>query len=522
MVVHFLDKKISKNSDKGEGLGKNQEIVVVNRVIVLLVIAVIVSNCRPVQKPNDGSTKTNFAEMTLADQLKYLDSVLVQQIERLKKYRLNREADMNFRLGLQTNLTVSVKAVRNGPSVPQLKWQKIVADRIEIIRCQVENIITQDKVTGRQDFSCKKGAGNGMNVADSFASGNNQMQCTDFEELLVNPQKYNYLRCDRVLGKIREATSLLDYGASNGFKYRYFLRPCIDNYTLVTNTNAGEAHERCGRAELRKIDRDKQLNRQQPMALVKKHCDPRPQICVDQISESQPFSYNQGQSNKPQLTNLFAERDRVQSEIDNHLQQMSIEGYNVLREITAHDTKNRQRVDRQQEIAKFATLVSDGLSILVNKYDKSLNQGQNCMATIQRARERYAPPGGTLPPDQEQQAYLKCLEGNVKSIININDARKDGTVDSAAAGFAMAEIVVNMLPLENSYLAKDDSGTAISKAIYGIFAGKDTFFRQHCRPCLDHVAEVKRHFKSIEILQIELMSIHQQIATQLFINKKGG
>ena len=515
MTVHFLDKKLAKNSDKGEGLQKRQEIVVVNRIVILSVV-VMASNCRPVQKPNAGSAKTNFADMSLSEQLKYLDSVLVQQIERLKKYRLNREADMDFKLGLQTNLTVSVKAVRNGPSVPRLSWQEIVADRIEIIRCQVENINSKEKVTGGQGFTCKEV--NNVSVVKSFTSGDNQMQCTDFDELLTNPQKYNFLRCDRVLGKIKDATSLLDYGASNGFRYKYFLRPCIDNYTLVTNVSAGEPHEVCGIDKLLKVDRD-ELNRQQPMALVKKHCDPRPQICVDRISESQRFDYNQGQSNKPQLTDLFAERDRVQGEIDNHMQQMRIEGYNVLRELTAHDSKNIQRAERQEQIARFATIASGELSDLVNKYDKSLNQGQNCMATIQQARERYAPPGQTLPPDQEQQVFMKCLAGNAVSIKELGDAMKDGTVDKTDAGFAMAEITINMLPLENSYLAKDDSGTAISKAIYGIFAGKDTFFRRHCSPCLNHVAKLKSHFKNMEILHIERTNIDQQIAKQLFTNK---
>ena len=490
----------------------------VTRVVILSVV-IIVSNCRPVQKSNDGATKTNFADMTLADKLKYLDSVLVQQIERLKKYRLNREPDMNFKLGLQTNLTVTVEAVRNGPSVPKLKWQEIVADRLEIIRCQVKKIDGGEAITGGRNLNCTDTS---QSILGSIASGDRPTQCTNFEELLINPRKYKFLRCDQVFGKIKDATSLLDYGATNGFEYRYYLRPCIDNYTLVTNSNAGETHERCGIEELDKVDRNKKLDRQQPMALVKKHCDPRPQICVDQISDSKSFFYNQGQSNKPQLTDLFAERNQVQGEINNHLQQMRIEGYNVLRELTAHDQKNRQRAGRQEEIAKFATVVGSELSRLANKYDKSLNQGQNCMATIQQARERYAPPGQTLPPQQEQQAYANCLASNAKLIKNINDARKDGAIDNTAAGFASAEIVVNMLPLENSYLAKDDSGTAISKALYGIFAGKDTYFRQHCRPCLNHVAELKRHFKSMEMLQIKLAGINQQIATQLFTNKGEG
>ena len=489
----------------------------VNRVIILSVV-VMVSNCRPVQKPNDGAIKTNFADMSLADQLKYLDSVLVQQIERLKNYRLNREPSLKFKLGLQTNLIVTLEARRNDLSIPKLKWQQIIADRIEIIRCQVENITSQEKESGGQGFVCKK---NDTSVLSIIASGDNQMSCTDFNDMLKNPRRYNYLRCDQVLGKIKDKTSLLDYGADNAFKYKYFLRPCINNYTLVANTTAGETHERCGREELDKVNREKKLNRQQPMALVKKHCDPRPQICVDHISSNKElFVYNQGQSNKPQLTDLFAKRAQVQGEIDNHFQQMTIEGYNVLRELTTHDTKNQQRAGRQEQIARFATIVSGELSDLVNKYDKSLNQGQNCMATIQQARERFAPPGQTLPPDQEQQAFIKCLAGNAVSIKKLNDAVKEGTVDNTDAGFAIAEITINMLPLENSYLAKDDSGTAMSKAIYGIFAGKDTYFRRHCRPCLNHVAELKRHFKSMEVLQIEQANINQQIATQLFNNKR--
>ena len=517
---HFLDKKIQKNSDKSEGSQKSQEIVVVNKIIVLSVIVVVASNCRPIQKPNDGSVKTNFADMSLADQLKYLDSVLIQQIERLKEYRLNRESDLEFKLGLQTNLTVTVEARRNNLSIPKLKWQKIVADRIEIIRCQVEKIDGGEKITDGQDSICEEGSS--KSFIDGLTSGDSPMKCTNFEELLTNPNKYKFLRCDRVLGKIRDATSLLDYGATNGFRYKYFLRPCIDNYTLVTNVNAGETHERCGLEELHKVKGRDKLNRQQPIALVKKHCDPRPQICVDQISShSKLFAYNHGQINKPQLQELFTDRNRVYGQIEMHQQQMMTESYNVLRALTDHDQKNRQRADRQAEIAKFAAVVGDELSKLANKHDKSLNQGQNCMATIQQARERYAPPGQNLPPDQERGAYLNCLAGNAKLIKNINDARKDGAVDSAAAGYAIAEVSINMLPLENSYLAKDDTGTAISKAIWGIFAGKDTYLRQHCRPCLNHVAEIKRHYKSMEVLQIELTSINRQIATQLSTNKAG-
>ena len=82
-------------------------------------------------------------------------------------------------------------------------------------------------------------------------------------------------------------------------------------------------------------------------------------------------------------------------------------------------------------------------------------------------------------------------------------------------GLAVANFAVDMIPLETSELNRGGGIAAFSAALDNILISEDSYTRDYCQPCLDHMAQVKFHSRKIYYLQQRLLILNEQIKKEL-------
>ncbi len=114
----------------------------------------------------------------------------------------------------------------------------------------------------------------------------------------------------------------------------------------------------------------------------------------------------------------------------------------------------------------------------------------------------------------------------VGKLVNLNPLKKGFLSQKMPEGFsspdwnlAAVNVVTSLIPMENSQLNKPDSITAFVDALHGIFAGADTYVKNHCKACLDYIAELRYHTRQIRYLQERLATLNVEIDEEL--RKKG-
>ena len=251
----------------------------------LLVLTSLVGCRFLLDQGTEEAATRSFRSLSQAEKLQVMEKVLAQFVQDIKETRIKREKDLYFTLGHKVTLGVGLQDVPNAPAVIRLdNLGKVVADTIEVLRCQVEKINP-----------------NGVNATAPKSGGGVEHS---FESLLQNPNTYGYIKCNRVYGQIREDGSLLDLGAENGAVYVYYFRPCFANYGLLTKRTADEEARQCGENKVKNAGEKEGDS----LGLVFKYCQKKAQVCSDTISFSQAITLNQGVADLP--TELFLEREK--------------------------------------------------------------------------------------------------------------------------------------------------------------------------------------------------------------------
>lgn len=538
---------------------------------LLAIISTISTSCNilPSQTVKQAEVQKTFAELSLAEKYAYLSAVLKAQKQVIRNARIARVKSLTEELTHKGDLTVILESGGfQQAKVLRVKWSKVQADSIELLRCKLKNLKTFATVDADDEV-----------VAAGY----------DFDKLQSEPNSYGYLDCQRVYGRIENGESIIDYGAENNFSYVYFFRPCFKNYTVVVPAATTDTDtKQCGEDKITAATNNQtSLAATDKHALVFRYCqtDAR-QICSDVVrhTASNPISFNQGVKELP--LHLFEQLHALRAKIQQHKDAIYKESKSALEKLIAtgeatgefnfvdgvnasqeqldklregHDAANARRDEKAASIAFYTGILDQKMAERLG-HDMSF-RGRNCygehkererdfdelMQELKQMNEQYGTDNTTMlqPEDEDamQQAngfaVGECLVSNALSLgklvkiegltkldpkisKNISDHHKAVSASKAGAKFgqtewalAAANFAVDMIPMETSELNRGDGIAAFTDSLNKIFMGEDTFIRSHCKACLDHMAQIRYHYRAIYRLSQELEALSKAIEEEL-------
>ena len=144
-----------------------------------------------------------------------------------------------------------------------------------------------------------------------------------------------------------------------------------------------------------------------------------------------------------------------------------------------------------------------------------------CVANNIQVGSKLIDIQGANPFDDKPLKISRNIEGLNEKVkwdtsVNPDKPRKTGAeFGNAEYGLAAANFAIGMIPLETSELNRGGGIAAFTSALNDIFISEDAYIREHCRPCLDHMAQVKFHSRKIYYLQQRLLLLSEQIQKEL-------
>ena len=526
------------------------------RVSVWCFLVVIIASCRLFQQQNDPlvAQERTFGELSAGEQLQYLRQVLAAQAAVIRATRIERVKSLEDQLTHAVDLSVtSIGTGFQGIKLPHVNWSKVQADSIELLRCKVKNIATGETFTG--------------NVEDVKSVVDDK----DFEKVQKEPSAYGYISCERVHGKIKNGTTLIDRSAENQFRYTYLFRPCFMNYAMVAPAT-GSTAEQCGEESMKAAESTQaEAYQAKQIRLVFRYCaKDKQQVCSSVVSRTEEFDYNHGVAELP--LELFEQRRAKLAEIAAHENSLYAAGnaalkntmldYNAktaaIKELTdmteRHVDVNNAKIEANQarnatiqQVLDYAYMLNQNIAARLAAaggdkgagVERNLSYGNDCYQDYKDIEGMYEEvnkelklvsedmntdiPGeaGTEYEELKMDAFTKgslvamCVVSVADAGYRIYKDYQNWDLTTGGTYLAVANVAVGLVPLENSELNRGGVGNSFQYALSGMLKKEEDYTREHCKECLDHMAKFKHYSLKLFQLKEELERIEEDIQREL-------
>ena len=488
-------------------------------VLAYLLLVVALGSCRLLQPQTESlaEMERTFAELNQAEQLAYLREVLKAQSEKIRQVRIARVKSLKEELSHEVELTVtSIDQGFRNTKLPYVRWSRVQADSVELLRCKQENIGEQRTVSGKK----------------SVVEGD------DFVKLQQEPHTYGFIACDLVYGDIQDGVSLVDYSAENKFRYVYFFRPCFRNYALVAATTADTSETtHCGDKAVAAAENSSEaLDSADKTVLVFRYCQKdKHQVCSRVISRSEEFDFNHGVQKLP--LELFEQRRKLKAKIAQHEEEIHNLGSNTLEKLIelhdVHKARNQQREDNVKSTENVTGMLNQAMA---GRFGREMSfRGTNCYEEDKKLRKAFDDTNKGLRdmhaaneaknPSGKQFEEIElgwepralnvavCLASNVPAVSNF--VKQRSTLSAKEQGLAVVNFAIDWLPLENSKLNQGSSSAAFAGWIADTLKKEEDYFRQYCIECLEYLNEIKYHNSMLSQLYLQLNQLGKRIQNEL-------
>lgn len=538
---------------------------------LLAIISTISASCHILsQEVKQVEVQKTFADLNTAEQYAYLSAVLKAQKQVIRNARIVRLKSLTEELTHEGDLWARLETGGfQQAKVLRVGWSKVQADSIELLRCKLKNIKTSDKVDADDKVVA---AGYDFDKLQSEPNSYGYLDCQRVYGRIENGESivdygaennFEYVYFFRPCFKnytivVPAATTNTDTKQCGEDK----ITAATNNKTSLAATDKHALVFRYCQTDARQICSDV-VRESKPIALnqgVKElplHLFEQLHALRAKIQQHKDAIYKESNS---ALEKLIAAGEAT-GESDLEVLTASQEQLGKLRE--GHDAANARRDEKAASLAFYTGLLRQESAERLG-HDMSF-RGSNCygekkerereldkiMQELKQINAQYGTDSTTehekemremeeQMQEAEGYAVAGCLVGNAfslgdqlfkiegvsltqfdpkitKNIIDHNEA-----VSKAGAKFGQTEwtlaavnFAVDMIPMETSELNRGGGIAAFADSLNKISMGEDTFLRSHCKACLDHMAEVRKHYRAIYRLNLQLEALSKTIAEEL-------
>ena len=541
-------------------------------LLAILAISCNVLSSRAVQQVEGQKT---FAELSLAEKYTYLSAVLKAQRDKIKSVRIERVKSLTEEITHKGDLTVQLMddGFQHSKRI-RVSWSKVQADSIELLRCKLENIKTGatvsakkictdkceydfDKLQSEPEFygflDCQRVYGriqNGVSLIDYGAenkfkyvyffrpcyknhsvvapatTATETEQCgedkftaaeSNSEELATTA---NHTLVFRYCTKERQAcSSVLRHNNLNPFVFNHGVKELplylFDELRKVwaeikTHEDAIYKEGHAALAELNALDKGAAMMGAAGEGLKKLQDDhdaanKRRKEKAKSITDITGIIHqNMAKSNRLgyemsfRSRNCYGEYRDMQEEVELANEQLSQLNESLSQDIQATLDPQEQE---QEEFEK----------IELESWMKAMSIGE-CVVSSALSAGKLIKIDGLMPFDGKKFEISKNISDHQEAL---SKSKEGATFGQAEWSLAAVNFAVDMIPLETSELNRGGGVAAFAGALNSIFMKEDTYTRNHCQACLDHMAQVRHHYRALYLLNKELVRIDSQIKQEL-------
>ncbi len=542
------------------------------KLLYLLIITASGCNILSTQTVKQVTAQKTFATLSMGEKYAYLSAVLKAQRQVINGVRIARVKSLAETITHKGDLTVQL--IDNGfqrPKLIRVSWSKVQADSIELLRCKLKNLQTNATVPAEKiiaiadgyDFDKLQTAPNSYGFLDCqrvYGRIQNGVSIIDYGAENKFSYVYFFRPCYKNYTMVVPATTGSD------------TKQCGED-KIAAAQNDPDALAATAKHAL--VFRYCQADTRQVCSSVLRHNNSNPIDFNHGVKELPLHLFEQLHALRAKIQ---THQDAIYKEGGAVLAKLTDEtGIHELDSITAaqekldelqetHDLANTRRVEKAESIAKITAILDQEMAETLG-HDMSF-RGRNCYVEDKEMQENVAAVNQELKqyneqlsrdyPQvvQDQQEFeeielewwmramsigecvtstglalgkLVKVEGLMpfdnkkfklsKQIGEHHDAvstsNKGAKFGNQEWGLAAANFAVDMIPLETSELNRGDGIAAFAGALNSIFMGEDTYTRSHCKACLDHMAQLRYHYRAIYRLQQELKVLSDTINAEL-------
>lgn len=547
------------------------------RVQRLCLLAILAMNCNVLSSRAEQQVagKKTFAELSLAEKYTYLSAVLKAQRKEIEAVRIQRVKSLDEEITHQGDLIAQL--IDNGfqrSKLIRVSWSKVQADSIELLRCKLKNLETDATVSAKEnvtkqeyDFDKLQTEPNSYGFLDCqrvYGRIQNGISLVDHGAENNFSYVYFFRPCYKNYSVVVPATTATE------------TEQCGEDKLAAAKTNAKELATTAShtlvfrycteeRQACSSVLRHNNLNpiafnqgvKELPLHLFDELRDLRAKI---QTHEDAIFK--EGHKALAELTDQ-------QVPLKNHA--MIGEAMENLEKLQDdHDMANEWRKEKAESITMITGILQQGMASKLGRemsfrtrncygeyedvQEKVKQANEQQLRQVRQANELRQNPQATQDQQEQAQEFEEfeldewtkamsigeCLVSSAghtanrlidvdglmpfddtkltisKKISEHNEAVKEGAkFGQAEWHLAAANLAVDMIPLETSELNRGGGVAAFAGALNSIFLKEDTYTRNHCQACLDHMAQVRYHYRKLYLLNKELDNLSRQIEQEL-------
>ena len=539
-------------------------------LLAILAISCNVLSSRAVQQVEGQKT---FAELSLAEKYTYLSAVLKAQREEIKSVRIERVRSLAEEITHKGYLTVQLMddGFQHSKRI-RVSWSKVQADSIELLRCKLKNLETGATVSDRKivknqeyDFDKLQSEPNSYGFLDCqrvYGRIQNGVSLIDYGA--ENKFKYVYFfrPCFKNHSIVVPATTATETEQCGEDK---FTAAESNSEALATTDNHTLVFRYC-------------TKERQACSSVLRH-NLNPFVFNQGVEELPLYLFDELRKVRAEIKThedaIYKEGHAALAElnaIDKGVAMMDAAGEGLKKLQDDHNAANERRKDKAKSITDITGIIHQNMA-KSNRlgYEMSF-RSRNCygeyrdmqeeveLANEQLSKLNESPSQdiqATLDPQEKEQeefekieleSWVKamsigeCVVSNALSarkLINIDGlvpfdgkkfeisknisdhkealskSKEGATFGQAEWSLAAANFAVDMIPLETSELNRGGGVAAFAGALNSIFMKEDTYTRNHCQACLDHMAQVRHHYRALYLLNKDLDRLSKQIEQEL-------
>ena len=543
--------------------------------LAILVISCNVLSSRAVQQV-DG--KKTFAELSLAEKYTYLSAVLKAQREIIRDVRIKRVKSLDEKITHEGDLIAQlIDNGFQRSKLIRVSWSKVQADSIELLRCKLKNLKTDATVSAKKnvtkqeyDFDklqtepnsygfldCQRVYGriqNGVSLVDHGAENNFSYvyffrPCyKNYSVVVPATTATETEQCgeDKLAAAETNAKELATT-ANHTLVFRYCTeeRQACSSVLRHNNLNPIAFNQGVKELPLHLFDKLRDLR-----AEIQKHEDGifkkghkalaeltdqrvplKNRAMIDEAMKNleklqddhdmanerrkekaesitsitgilhQGMASNLGHEMSFRTRNCYGEYKDMQEEVEAANEQ--------LRQVRQVRQANEQLRQDPQATPAQQEQEQEFEEIELDEWTKAMSIGECLVSSAGHAAEKLIKVDGLMPFDDKKLEISKKISEH-------NEAVKEGaTFGQAEWNLAAANFAVDMIPLETSELNRGGGVAAFAGALNSIFMKEDTYTRNHCQACLNHMAQVRYHYRELYRLNRDLYNLDKMIATEL-------
>lgn len=519
MEILNKNKKSQKISDM------SCEMKITREKILVLMLILTWQACKPV----DDSVVQKSSDAIAAERRKLLEKILLDYLQRLKKARIEQvidpHQDQNF------EVTVRDTQVYGSKTLTQVSWNRVTADKIEVLRCELLN-------KDESDNTCNA-------------------RSEDFAELVKesNASACGYRECKRVREKIHDGTKLIDHSIiatfdntdedANAKRFHYLVRPCFENYLLV-GKGKSETLVKCGADAIKNSNANSASGRY----LAQRACGEGSLLICGKPSLSKQYTRGEGITFiSKELLGLYDKREKLIADLEELAEKMVLEAQAGLQEsLKWEDMPREARIAKaKQELQKqnLEKYTDNAQSLCpeepegVEEEDKSLwehvtgaikdpvfwqlvasapfsaiTEAPECYQAQEYAEKSYAADvseriGEGAVSDEgrkmaRNQGYIECAEENIGTLIDYHKLHKSGEKLTAYDASAILDAGISMIPLPNSELNSRSTQEAVFMSLNTLLSDPPKLACDYCPTCLKHTIKLRTYEQQRRKLNIDL------------------